>query len=68
MIKTDNALLQRFNKLREEVEKVVKNVNARQVDYSMPYLQNLPAIFNVSSDVIFRRIQKEELLKEELSF
>lgn len=50
-------------KLKEEIQAAIGQQRP-QADYSIPYLQNLPQKFKVSSDVIYRRIQKEKLLTE----
>lgn len=50
-------------RLKEEISKAVGKQHP-QADFSIPYLQSLPEKFKVSSDVIYRRIQKEKLLTE----
>ncbi|KKR51009.1 MAG: hypothetical protein UT84_C0003G0004 [Candidatus Curtissbacteria bacterium GW2011_GWA1_40_16] len=50
-------------KLKEEIKKAVGKQHP-QAEFSIPYLQSLPEKFKVSTDVIYRRIQKEKLLAE----
>jgi Zn-dependent peptidase ImmA (M78 family) len=61
------CLLVPTNKLKEEVKKAIKVGNSNtpvQADYSIPYLEELPSVFNVSYGVIYRRLDKEKLLSE----
>lgn len=52
--------------LKKAIEEEMKLHNVPhdyQVDYSLPFLENLPKKFNVSPEVLFIRIKKEGLLK-----
>lgn len=53
-------------KLKEEVSLAIENAGTTHADYSIPYLQDLPKRFNVSHQVLSRRIQKERLLTEQM--
>jgi len=52
--------------LKKLAKEMLNNDSSIQTDYSIPYFKELPNLFKVSSAVILRRLQRENIVKEKL--